>query len=122
MSASMSIKIGEDPEAGDVDIDSSARQLRRELLELEVDAVQSAPGVAETGAKGGSELTGVLVVTLSNSTTLVAMMGLLKTWLKRRQGRKIKVTIGENSLELDQLSSTDQARLISSWIDWHEPK
>lgn len=122
MSESLSIEIGEGPEAEDVDIDTSALQLRRELLELDVDAVERAPGVAEIGAKGGSELTGVLIVTLSNSTALVAMMGVLKTWLKRKQGRKIRITIGKNSLELDQPSPTDQARLISSWIDWHEPK
>ncbi len=75
MSASLSIKISEGPAAEDIDIDTSARQLRRELLELDVEAVQHAPGAAKTGAKGSSELIGVLVVSLSNSTALVAMMG-----------------------------------------------
>ena len=122
VSASLSIEIGEGSEAEDIDVDTSALQLRRELLELDVDAVERAPGAAETGAKGGSELTDVLIVTLSNSTALVAMLGVLKTWLKRKQGRKIRVTIGKNSLELDQPSSADEARLISAWIDWHGPK
>ena len=64
MSESLSIEIGEGSEAEDVDIDTSALQLRRELLELDVDAVERGPGAAEIGAKGGSELTGVLIVTL----------------------------------------------------------
>jgi hypothetical protein len=118
VSASLSIEIGEDPGTDDLDLDASARQLRRELLELDVDAVDRARDPAQPGARGGGELTDVLIVTLSNSTAVVAMIGVLKAWLTRKQGRRIKVTIGDKSLELDQPSSADQERLISSWIDW----
>lgn len=117
MSASLSIEIGEDPGTDDLDLDALTRQLRRELLELDVDAVDRARGPAQPGARGGGDLTGVLIVTLSNSTAVVAMIGVLKAWLTRKQGRRIKVTIGDKSLELDQPSSADQERLISSWID-----
>ena len=122
MSASLSIEIGEDPETGDIDLDTSAGQLRRELLELDVDAIERARGPAQPGSRAGGELTGVLIVTLSNSTALVAMIGVLKAWLTRKQGRRIKVTLGDKSIELDQPSDEDQAKLISSWIDWPGPK
>lgn len=122
MAALLSIEIGEGPEAEDIDIDTTTLQLRRALLELDVDAVERAPGPTQAGAKGGAELASALIVTLSNSTALVAMIGVLKAWLRRKQGRKIRITIGKNSLELDRVSPEDQARLISSWIDWHAAK
>jgi Effector Associated Constant Component 1 len=120
--ASLSIQISEGPEAEDAEVDTSAGRLRRELLELDVDAVERPPASAEPGAKGGGGLTDVLIVTLSNSTALVAMLGVLKDWLKRRQSRTVKITIGEDSLELGQASPADQEKLIASWLDRHGQK
>src|SRR5512142_4487 len=85
----------------DVDIDELAELtagLREELLELDVDAVEGTAGPeASPGAKGpASDSVGTLIVTLSNSAVLVALAGVLRSWLGRASGRKVIIKRGKD--------------------------
>jgi hypothetical protein len=120
--ASLSVQITAGPDSDEEELDRLSLDLRRELLELDVDSVvRASNGPAPSNARaGGTSLPDVLVVSLSNSTVLVSMIHLLSWWIKRGAGREAKVRIGKNVIEIDSASAEDKAQLIQSWLDWHE--
>jgi hypothetical protein len=108
-----------DPEASTEDI----RGLRDELLDLDVLGVDEAGRkVGPPGAKGLGEATGPLIVTLSDSAVLVALAGVVRSWVSRDRGRRVTLRIGQDSLEITKASEREQARLIEAWLDRHAPQ
>jgi hypothetical protein len=108
-----------EPDAGD----RLARRLRAELTELDVDAVDLAPGEAvPEGAKAADPVTiGALMVALSASggvfTTLIET---LRDWLGRQSARhKISVTIDGDTIELERATNAQQQALLDAYIARH---
>ncbi|MFD5945007.1 hypothetical protein ACFWAZ_02295 [Streptomyces collinus] len=105
-----------------VELDELTIQLRASLLELEVDRVelvrsQSAPA----GSKPSDAIAlGALAVSLS-PIALRGVLRLLETWITNRPIRKVRVSFGEDSIELEQASSEDQRRLVDAFIAAHPP-
>jgi hypothetical protein len=95
-------------------------QLRRRLLELEVDSVDLARSCeAPPGAKLGDAVTiGALVVTAA-PMVLRAVVGLVETWLSNRPLRGVTFTIDDDALELTNASRTEQRHLVQAFIDRH---
>ena len=95
--------------------------LREELLELDIDTVEGIAGPElSPGPKGpASDSVGTLIVTLSNSAALVALMGVLRSWISRATGRKITIKRGKDEITVSGLSAEDQEKLIASWLDQH---
>jgi len=96
--------------------------LRRELLMLDVDQVERAPDpdVPDIAKSGGASLTDLLIVSLSNSAVLVAVVRLLQGWITRGKGRKVTIELGKDSIEVDGASPEESAKLITSWSDQHQ--
>jgi hypothetical protein len=96
--------------------------LRRELLELDVDEVELAtdPALPDTAKAGGVSLPDLLIVSLSNSAALAAVIRLLQGWITRSRGRKVTIKLGKDSVEIDGASREEEAKLIASWIDQHQ--
>jgi hypothetical protein len=122
MTASLWVQITPDPDSDEAELNRLSYGLRRELLALDVDGVERATdGHKPVGAKSsGATLADVLVVSISNSTVLVAIIQLLRRWIRRGNGRKVKINIGKDHIEIDAASPEEQARLIESWLEWHE--
>jgi membrane-associated two-gene conflict system component 1 (EACC1) len=122
MQASLSVQIAAGPDSDQEELDRLSLDLRHELLELDVDSVVRAPnGPAPSNAMAvGTSLSDVLIVSLSNSTVLVSVIHALGWWIKRGTGRRARVKIGGNIIEIDSASTEDKARLIELWLDWHE--
>jgi hypothetical protein len=120
-STSLQIQIASDLDADDGELNKLAQRLRGELLALDVQSVERAPVTVVPGdaKSGGASLSDLLIVSISNSTVLVAIVHLLQGWIGRGKGRKICIKLGKNSLEVDEASPQEQAKLIESWIDWH---
>lgn len=95
--------------------------LREELLGLDVEAVdQAPPRQAPAKAKGLADGdVGALVITLSNSAVLVALVSVLKSWVGRDRGRKVTIRLGEDSLEVGRASDRQQDRVIEAWLERH---
>ncbi len=98
------------------------KQLRMELLELDVDAVdlvrvENAPG----GTKGvEAQAPGSLAVTVARTPgTLGILVRTLGSWLRRGRSRSIKLELDGDVLELSGITSEEQDRLISAWIARH---
>jgi hypothetical protein len=118
-SLQVQIASGHDSDAGE--LDKLARGLRGELLALDVQSVERAPATAvpDDAKSGGASLSDLLIVSISNSTVLVAIVHLLQGWIGRGRGRRVTIKLGKNSVEVDAASPEEQAKLIESWIDWH---
>ncbi len=101
-------------------LDEAVRGLRAELLEAPVDSVRApAAGPAPEGSRAvGVAAVGALVVTLKGTVELVEqVMGIVRGWWRRRpEQRSLRITVGEQSLELSHVSDEQQQRLVDEFI------
>jgi hypothetical protein len=116
---SLSVQIAAGPISDREELNRLSSELRCELLELDVDSVSRASnGSAPANAKtGGTGLSDVLIVSLSNSTVLVSVLHLLGLWIKRGRERRVKLKVGDDALEIDSASTEEVAQVIESWLD-----
>lgn len=108
------------PDSDQEELATLTLQLREQLLGLEVDQVElSRLGAAPTGAKPGEVIAlGGLAVTMA-PIALQSVLQLLETWIGSRPVRTVSITIGEDSLELQAISSTDQQQVIDAFVAAH---
>ncbi|MEU5212696.1 hypothetical protein [Streptomyces sp. NPDC020742] len=100
------------------ELQSLAAQLRRALLELDVEDVQLARGAEAPpeGAKPGEAVAvGALVVTAA-PLLVRQVLQLVDTWLRNRPLRSVKVEFDGGSIELGHASAEDQRRLIDAFV------
>src|SRR5262245_37281337 len=97
-------------------------QLRRELLELDVDTVevpsagQPPPGTraVDLGALGA------LVVTIGQSQLLGVVVAAVQSRPSRSGQRRIRLELGGDVLELTGAGSDEQRRLTDEWLRRHD--
>ena len=117
----LGIQVGErdaDPE----EVAEATLQLRRELLDLDVGAVEvPRAGEAPPGTRG-VELAalGGLVVNMAKPELLGAVIAAVRSWLSRSRQRSIKLALGDDVLELTGVSSDEQRRLADEWLRRHD--
>lgn len=111
--------VGPDDDAEEVA--EATLQLRRELLELDVDAVDLAPGGEPPKGTRAVELAalGALIVGVGNSQLLGPVVAAIKAWLGGGTQRTIKLELDGDVLELSGLSSKEQRRLTDEWLSRH---
>ena len=120
--ATLDVHLGLDSGADARELDDLTAGLRRELLELDVDAVDRPEGgPAPEGARAVEVAAlGALLVTLAKTPAVLgAVVNTVRAWLSRGQGRKVKITLGDDELEITGVSSEQQERLIGDWIARH---
>ncbi len=113
------VVIGPDGDAEE--IAEATFRLRRELLDLDVDAVEM-PGAGEppAGSKAVDVLAvGALVLHLADSQLLHAVVSAVRSWLAGSPRRSIKLELGGDALELTGVSSGEQRRLTDEWLARH---
>lgn len=96
-------------------------KLRRELLQLEVDAVDHpVGGKPPPGAKAVDMiLVGTLLVSLGRSADkLGSVVRAIQGWVGMR-ARTVKLELDGDPIEITGVSSRDQQRLIDLWIERH---
>jgi len=113
----LGIQVGEldaDPD----EVAEATLQLRRELLDLDVGAVEvPRAGQAPPGTRGvGPAALGGLVVSMAKPELLGAVIAAVRSWLSRSQRRSIKLALGDDVLELTGVSSGEQRRLADEWL------
>jgi hypothetical protein len=109
--------------APDSDLEELARlgsQLRRQLLEMDVDDVELVrEGEAPAGAKAADPAAiGALAVTLAPAA-IQGVIGLVRGWARHRPVSSIKVTLGHDSLELTNASPEQLDQLTRAFIARH---
>ncbi|MEU5225251.1 hypothetical protein AB0G55_21790 [Streptomyces toyocaensis] len=110
-------------DADQEELDELTLQLRERLLELDVDDVEPIrSGDVPAGAKPVDAFAvGALAVTAA-PFALRAALDLVRTWIENRPVRTVSITLGEDSLELEAVSSADQQRLIEAFLAARAPE
>lgn len=113
---------GSDPETRDV----LMLDLREELVQLDVESVSTVSGgPAPPGSKGvDMAAAAALLVQVQGSITAVGVLvSAVSSWLRRGKdpGASVKLTIGEQTLELSHATSEQQDRLVQEFLrSWSE--
>ena len=118
------IHVAVGPDADDEEVAEATLQLRRELLELDVEAVEiPRAGEPPPGSRAVDlAALGALVVTVAQSQLLAAVVAAVRSWLAGSQKRSIKLELGGDVLELTGVSSDEQRRLTDEWLRRHESR
>ncbi|MFF5156605.1 hypothetical protein ACFY3N_10205 [Streptomyces sp. NPDC000348] len=104
------------------ELDELTLRLRERLLELDVDGVEpDRSGDVPDGAKPVDAIAvGALAVTLA-PIALRSVLDLVRTWIENRPVRTVSITLGEDSLDLEAVSSADQQRIVDAFLAAHGP-
>ena len=111
------------PGADSREVAELTAQLYEQISYLKVQSTELPEGLeAPSGAKGVNDpLTlGTIVVTaVTSARFLNGMCSVLQAWLSARGARTLKITMGDDSLELTGASSEEQRVLTQAWIERH---
>jgi hypothetical protein len=112
------IDIGAGNDGDAEELQMLAARLRRELLACDVGIVERAPGEPPPeGAKGPVAVSaGTLLITLSNSAVVAALVSVFQSWLKRNRGRSITIHLGKDRFEARNVPAQELSVLIETWM------
>jgi hypothetical protein len=117
------LRVRVDAEGADVEETAElTRQLRRALLELDVDAAEPMPaGQAppETKAVEALALGGLVVSLVNASGVLASVVEAIQSWVAGRGPRSVRLELDGDELEVNGISSRRQDQLIKMWLDRH---
>lgn len=116
----LQVEVDLEADADAVELDEATRRLRQELLELDVEDVERPASAAPPeGARGvETAILGTLLITASGEV-IAAVVRRVESWLTRRSSRSVKLAIEGDSIELTDLSSGDQKRLLEAFLARH---
>jgi len=119
--AKLDIQLAVGPDDDAEQVAEATLRLRRELLDLDVDAVELPSGGEPPPGTRAVELAalGALAVTLAKSQMLGPVVAAVRAWLAGSPQRSIKLELDGDVLELTGLSSKDQQRLADGWLCRH---
>jgi len=104
------------------ELDELTAALQRELLQLDVDAVDRvSAGPAPDGSRGVDlAALGALIVQVGKSAPVLGqVIDVIQAWAARAPDRTVDLRIGDDTIKLGGLSEPDQRALIDSWIARH---
>jgi Effector Associated Constant Component 1 len=116
------LKLELDSDAEPDEAERLGRQLRVELTQLDIEAIDPAiSGDAPKGSKGGAVDWGALLVTFSAAGgVFTSLIAVARDWLSQhRSARGITMTIDNDSITLDRASGQERQELISAWVRRH---
>jgi len=110
------------PDSDDTELDRNTEQLRRRLLELDVEnAYRPAAGEAPEGAKAVDAATlGLIIVQLLPVLpALHDIVQAVRVWLSHNPERSAALEIDGDRIEVSGISLDEQRELIRLWTDRH---
>ena len=99
--------------------EKATRQLREELMELNIESVDFVSAGKVPGKAKAVDLViwGKLLMTLAASGgVLTTLIGAVQSWLTRNNQRSIILDVNGNKLEIKGISSDEQTRLANEWV------
>jgi hypothetical protein len=122
--ATLGIQVAVGPDADAEEVAEATLQLRRELLDLDVEAVEPPRAGEPPPGTRAVELAavGALVVTLSQSQLLTVVAAAVRPWLSGQRDRSIRLELDGDVLELSGVPSREQRRLTDEWLRRHQSR
>jgi hypothetical protein len=120
----LGIQVTGGPDAEAEEVADATMQLRRELLDLDVSAVEVPQAGEPPPGTRAVELAalGALAVSIAKPELLTAVVAVVRSWLSRSQHRSIKLVLGGDVLELTGVPSDEQRRLTDEWLRRHDSR
>jgi hypothetical protein len=120
----LGIQVAVESGADAEEVAEATLQLRRELLDLDVESVEiPRAGDPPPGSRAVDlAALGTLVVTVAQSQLLGSVVAAVGSWLAGSRQRSIKLELGGDVLELTGVSSGEQRRLTDEWLRRHESR
>jgi hypothetical protein len=99
------------------ELDRLARQLMQQLLELDVDSVETLRGEAPPEGSKALDLAilGGLIVRYGPSA-VPTVVNAVRTWVNRDARRSVTLEIGERKITLDAATPEQQAKLVDAFL------
>jgi hypothetical protein len=118
--ARLTLVIERGPDVDAEELDHLARQLRDQLLQLDVEDVQALrDGEAPPGSKAVDPASvGAMVVTLATAA-IPGVIGIVQGWLRGRPAAGVKVTLGRDSIELTNATAAEIEQLTRAFLARH---
>jgi hypothetical protein len=109
-----------DDDSDDRDKEQLALQLRRELLDLDVESVEPLTADAPDGTRSGlAVVAGTLVATLSPAHVSAVVVGVIG-WLRRSPAeRNVRIEIDGDVIELHNVDLDSQTKVIEAFLARH---
>lgn len=104
----------------DEDTEDAAFSLRDELAHLPVDAVdRPAAGPAPPGTRAGElvEVGTVLIGLVASPEVVGGVLVALQEWLVRRRRGRLEITVGSDTLVLDNPSPEQQRKIVDAFVE-----
>lgn len=104
--------------ADDEELDELTGQLRRELLELDVQSVERPPRAAPPGTRSAGALAvGELIVHAATAPALVTgVVAVVQGWLRRSGRRSARIEVNGKVLDVKGISAADQHEIIAAFV------
>ena len=120
----LGIQVTGGPDAEAEEVADATMQLRRELLDLDVSAVEVPQAGEPPPGTRAVELAalGALAVSIAKPELLTAVVAVVRSWLSRSQHRSIKLVLGGDVLELTGVPSDEQRRMTDEWLRRHDSR
>jgi hypothetical protein len=118
----IAIAVSLEADADSAELEDATAQLRRELLELDVDDVKAPrAGAAPPGTRGPAAAEIGTLLVAAGRAAIGPIVGAIQAWVARRASRSVKLTIDGDSIEVSNVSPEDQRELIESFLARHAP-
>lgn len=113
-----------DPDGDALAASEASEKLLEELDRLDFDRLDRATATtAEGGTRSGTvAVVGTLVGLVSSPAVVRGALEVVKSWLVRRERGTVKITCGEDVLELNAVSRSQQDALVKAFLDRHAPE
>ena len=107
------VTVGGGPGTDEKDLDELAHLLSDELFELDnIESIEIATSSQPpVGAKGSPIELGTILIKVAEAGGFVALVSFFSNWLARDRRRSLKLSIGDDSIELTGLSKAEQQEL-----------
>ena len=107
------------------ELDQLTANLRRELLQLDVDDVsREREGAPPPGARAAELIAlGSLIVAIGKAAgALSSVVRAVQGWVGRKPDRKVRLEIDGDAIELSAASPEQQQQLVDEWLARHGTK
>jgi hypothetical protein len=104
-------------DADDAALDQLARQLRGQLLDLDVDAVDALPSEEAPDDSKALDLVviGGLLVKFGPGVA-AAVVNAVRAWVNRDGHRSVTMKIGDHEITLQAATAEQQEKLVEAWL------
>ena len=115
----LQLTLNKDEHDTNTEIAKLSRQLRSELLKLNIENVdyRRKENLVD-GTKAGEIISWeTLIITLAASGGIIStLINFILGWVKRNEGRGVTLELNGNKLEVTGLSASEQKELIETWL------